>query len=599
MNTFVLFIYSSVHLVVVSPLSDLVQWFEMCASQEISNRIAECLFFEEYGHGFWVEETSPAIIAVHNGTFVHNIRKSRLISTIKTIETSAIIISLRTISNKPLICRRSFSGDRRLYQTFNNFLQSCLRAPPLKKAKIIMDPATLDSDLASIPSLVFDHYAHNAKIDKSKAVKSRSHMVMKVILSTLNLSISHCPRDEEMDEYDLEFLVDTVDELETLSETSELFDPGDIKEIMFMSSRLTSRHSTFVFLIDPLGKTVFIATIICTFLVGGTLLIGIKIEKFLPKSDKDREHQRRHGASSVVSVVIRPLLDQCEECHMTVPSQKVYFRLILLTWLLFCLIITETYRSELINHLMKPKFGSYWLESFQNLSEDDRNLFGFNGRFGHEGELFPIFVSEMEHTRNKELQKSLKILTKRLTPLLILKKKFILKSLQAELSRGSVSILAESFLLDSVCNILDNQFGGRYYELSKESIKNKRFWSVLDGPYQASILSVYDRLRDGGILEHFQAQQDMVDYYVTVYEVNRGFLRRTVYNPGNFSVEKFLFEPLQGPKQLKFKHIHILLILLVFGVMLSSLGLIYEALSKCITNCCNTRNKKHAKLRRA
>ena len=50
---------------------------------------------------------------------------------------------------------------------------------------------------------------------------------------------------------------------------------------------------------------------------------------------------------------IRPLLDQCYEI---LPSSSFRFRLVFLFWLFYCLIVSETYRGELVSYLTKPYY---------------------------------------------------------------------------------------------------------------------------------------------------------------------------------------------------------------------------------------------------
>lgn len=53
-----------------------------------------------------------------------------------------------------------------------------------------------------------------------------------------------------------------------------------------------------------------------------------------------------------METVLRPLLDQCQE-KLGVKSD--FFRIALAPWLFYCLIISETYRGELVSYLVRPE----------------------------------------------------------------------------------------------------------------------------------------------------------------------------------------------------------------------------------------------------
>lgn len=273
---------------------------------------------------------------------------------------------------------------------------------------------------------------------------------------------------------------------------------------------------------------------------------------------------------AISSVVIRPIFDQCEERHETLPSTKFYFRLILCTWLFYCLIITDTYRSELISYLMRPQIGISWLKKFSLLRPDQHFLrFGFRpGQTTSVNEFVQAEIESCRETEPKRAQFLEQILQgiSQTSKLMKEKKLDVLKTF----SVGGFIAFGDSFLLLSCIRVFERIVGGRFYEVSTDSVENRLYWAVSPGPWHTGVIGTMRRLRDGGILNYFAAQQDVVDYSLVGDDLIRNFFSKKEGDETKRDQRDIMQElAASGVQVLKVKHIYALLLLLVMGWVVS------------------------------
>jgi len=398
-------------------------------------------------------------------------------------------------------------------------------------------------------------------------------MIVSLIIKHLNVSISACPEPEPLSEdfeADIEFAVNTKEDFNELSKSSELFYSHETFIIKFASTYFMSgRRSSLTVLIGPLGFNVFVGTV-TTLLVIITLL-SIFTKLIEPSITFD----------SVTSVVLRPLLDQCEERRL--PSIKAYFRLILSTWLFYCLLVTDTYRSELISHMMKGQ-KKYWLREFKDITNPDCHITNFGNRPGQYPNSKDIIKSEMMNSVTLERRDKFSAIldnvnrtTEHLTQIHKLRGEkeyydYLIKSIQT----GAMLMIGDVFILKGFSDAAELLVGSRFYELSEEYIPNKIFWSVRQSPVQQSVISLLKRLRDSGTLQFFAAQDDSIHKAVINIQFKTTFSKGLKPESGVVSVRK------RGTVEtLKLRHVRTVCGILILGLIFSFAVLIVENIFKC------------------
>jgi hypothetical protein len=384
-------------------------------------------------------------------------------------------------------------------------------------------------------------------------------MTAKIILEQLNVSISSCPKpkssppDRISPANDVDFAVNTVEDHRMLSSNSEIFFSGETYVVKFASPFKQDNRQTVIVLIGPLGWNVFIATLSTT--------LGIICVLKLSSNGTIR-------TESIISAVVRPLLDQCEERKL--PSERIYFRIILLTWLFYCLLITETYRSELISHMMK-RTDKLWMKTIQEIATDTtHHLIQLGSRQGYKFMSESILYSEAINSVKEERKKKFTILIQKINDTVNWLRSQKRKRMNKEIAEGSAIIIGDSFMVELFSDVVEDISGSRFYEPSEEGLPSKIFWSVKYGPLQESILNMLKWLRDNGILDHFRYQQNSVDRSILKFQTNSLFVNVTFRSDLESDVVK-------REETLKMKHIGIIILLLGFGLLLSSISLTIES----------------------
>jgi hypothetical protein len=419
--------------------------------------------------------------------------------------------------------------------------------------------AQIDSQILSIRNIMLDSYLYSTFDKRVDQMLSRHHLITKVILEQLNVSVSSCPDPASYppDRFpisDLNFAVSTAENHKMRSWNSEIFYSGETFVVKFASAfQRNSRQSVFV-LIGPIGWKVFIVTVCTAVSIIWILWVSSKLYDSLK-------------IESVISAVLRPLLDQCEERKL--PTGRFYFRLILLTWLFYCLLVTETYRSELISHMMKhPK--QIWMNTFEELSEDTADkcmVVGVGSRPGQDFE--DIILSEaINSLTEKRKRRFLAILRKKnhtIDRIIALNR----TKADKEIAEGSAIIIGDLFIIELFSDALETLAGARFYEPSSEGLPRKIFWSVKYGPFQESILGILKWLRDFGILRHFLSQQDIIDRSILDLQVTQFFINVELRTDLESDVAR-------KEETLKLKHVRITILLLLIGLLFSSVSLMIE-----------------------
>ncbi|OXA42630.1 hypothetical protein Fcan01_22528 [Folsomia candida] len=440
----------------------------------------------------------------------------------------------------------------------------------ISKRSNIRSHDEIDNLLRSMSSLVLDFYDKLNQTTRRTDARSQVHMTLKVIMSHLNVSYSKCPKGDSAHHVDINWSVDTFQKQLDRRKGSELFWSGNIVQVKFMSCRRVNRFLTFLLLVGPLGFNIFLATLVLIAVHILTLGLTLNLElKLVGSNGNTNNINSKDQYTTISSVVVRPLLDQCEERHQTLPSIKFYFRLILCNWLFYCLIITDTYRSSLVSYLMRPQIGISWLKTFPELKTDQerRRILALGFRPGQTTSIDEFINSEIEscrHTNPKRVELLQHILQEIADTKALADEK--LYDINKQFTSGNMILVADSFLLSACARGFERFVGGRFYELSTESISNRVYWTVSPGPFQRRVTKVMRRLRDAGILDHFQGQQDLIDYSLLFHQLTRNFLSNKDGHETRRSQQELVSELAgNGPQSLKLKHIYALLLLLLIG----------------------------------
>lgn len=144
----------------------------------------------------------------------------------------------------------------------------------------------------------------------------------------------------------------TVERYEFASFFTNLYNPLFSPTDMFFTGHSTKtgflvpvdlQHNLdFEGILGPIGIEVLLWTVGCGFVVTLFFCFSAKFSV------------RKLGVFYSIELVIRPLLDQCQE---KLKYTENFFRIVVSPWLFYCLIISETYRGELVSYLVHPPKG--------------------------------------------------------------------------------------------------------------------------------------------------------------------------------------------------------------------------------------------------
>jgi hypothetical protein len=83
-----------------------------------------------------------------------------------------------------------------------------------------------------------------------------------------------------------------------------------------------------------------------------------------------------------------------------------------------------------------------------------------------------------------------------------------------EILLRKVSVLDDAFLLDLMFTLLERIFDIKHYKIGSESVLNNEYWAVKYGPNREAIVDVIGKLADGGILDQFRREQELMENVV-------------------------------------------------------------------------------------
>lgn len=243
----------------------------------------------------------------------------------------------------------------------------------------------------------------------------------------------------------------------------------------------------FVALVRPVGWRVFVCTAV-------TILVLTAVFKgYHRMSDVQIA-----PASKIALVLFRSHIDQCttqtEICRILRGKPDLQF--LYTVWLFYCLLIAATYRSNLVQQLMKPT-STVSASTFKELLEDGRQIVGLGGKRPGEYPRIKEFIrSEAEKMETKE------------------GRDVLLNILQVydsdggrkpdKILSGKINMLEDQVMLEVVFAIMRDRYGVNNFRIAKDVISNEEYWAVKYGPWTKDIVTIIGRLVNGGLTDFFR-----------------------------------------------------------------------------------------------
>lgn len=341
--------------------------------------------------------------------------------------------------------------------------------------------------------------------------------------------------------------------------------PGMAVHTKFITPQIISRRKFWLSLLGPLGFEVF-----CSIILLIPIMIGVS---YLATRFTVSKSPPSFG--DLTSAIIRPLLDQCMEDQIFPFS---YFRLILSGWLLYCLIVSETYRGELKSHLMAPADPVY-LKTFRELS-----LTGWKKKI-------PLVIfNPVEHVK-KDIREALSDANETEWEQLG-KKKNSFHYLQRRIKwyenktdfnivenffRGKLHIIDHEETLKMILNTYEADYGSPFYRISDDELVNEELWKMIAGPLEYELARDINWCRDTGIISHLSR------HYRILSDVAEKEALRTSWF-ANYTGKIKPAALAEGPHKLEVRHFEAVFGILAFSCTLSFLALLIEI---CFWKCKN------------
>lgn len=354
--------------------------------------------------------------------------------------------------------------------------------------------SVMDDYISRIESILLDHYEwYQDPVQRIVHTKNRHIMLIKVLVERHNLSISNCGRSQfpkNRDQWDIDLAVYTYPQkFHHLGTTNvDLIHSGEQVKVQFAAVRRYDIYTLFVGLVSPMGWKVFAASVLL--LVFLTLcIVGYHhhlTDYIIPPAV---------SASRVAEFLMRANIEQCVINAQTtvILGNKIDLKLIYATYLLYCIVISTAFKSNLVQELMKPS-ATLSSRTFQELVVDSRSIYSLDERKG--GQSMSAYTSlESEVARYPEksvYQKLLKKYNRRTAP-----------DIDHVLS-GKVNIMDEGELLKIMFEILEQKYGLRGYKIGTESIVNDVFWAVKHSEVSTGIRETLRIIISSGIGNHFR-----------------------------------------------------------------------------------------------
>lgn len=366
-----------------------------------------------------------------------------------------------------------------------------------------MRAVKVDSYLHRTKSIVLDFYEwYTNGFERIMNVKNRHIMVLKVLAGHLNRSLSSCGSSQfksaKHDKHEIDFATVTTLEKRHKYKTWELFHPREQSEVGFAAVRKQDYFSVLVALVKPIGWKIFFAT--------GILIPILTLFVFLYQTMSDNMtlvSRSKPETAKISGFLIRAHIDQCVENKNTtlIVGKKMDLRILYMSWLFYCLIVTTTYRTNLIQELMKPA-ATISPETFEELLADPRPFVGFDGgKGGQRVEVGNILASEAIAYSNRVISKDGNDnVYKRLG------ERYKKRGIQGaeDVLETKLNMFDEVDILHEMFEILERKYGIQHYKIAKVSLTNDISWAVKRSQGSARILETLEILATSGILDFYR-----------------------------------------------------------------------------------------------
>jgi hypothetical protein len=422
--------------------------------------------------------------------------------------------------------------------------------PPWKQQTPIHH-SKLDSWIHNRTNLILDFYRLRKKLRRTEGL-NRHLMTVKILIESLNLSISACDPSDAAD-FDIKFGLTTVtksDRKYSLIFSRETF------QLKFLSPKRKNHNFTFSFLVAPIGERCLLATLISAVLIALTLTgMGAFASH---KISVSKQNVVRYFFT-LLNMLALSLIDQCISWRR-VSKQLFTINLIYGLWLFYSVLVQSSYRSGFIRQLVKPP-SSVWITTFKELSEDhSREVVGLGdgGRFGQAPNVTEILISEHKNSLDEQRKESLRKISDKFTKPRTIDFHKIL--------RGKVNVLDDAFAMQVLHEAFVRQYGSSIYGLSTDFVNNFEFWAVKQGRYGKPVLEIIRKLVSGGITDHFKIQQEIQDLTVVSNFMRDYVFEHPLYSNGKNYMKFQSSELSTEPVPLKLSHVNVLLIALSFAL---------------------------------
>lgn len=456
--------------------------------------------------------------------------------------------------------------DYQIQRFIKNFHKSCIRLIGLPfDVYHTFKGDKKDERLSKLQSIIFHYYL--AKVNLQLTIDTEmlidpAELIAKYIINQLNLSVSTCG-DEYYSHsnklpgkitFDLDNRESKYDVQLLLSGMSTLLDIGDTLEIKFLSPQVNHRYNNFTGILGPLDWKI----ILNLFTVAIILILVIKL--FLIR------FSIKINTATLIGVIIRPLVHQWHDDKLS--SKKSWFRLILATWLMCCLIIPGTYRGALVTYLMKSGEGSSWLQTFEELGVSKTPLLVLKTYPNIENEISKMLNSELKRRSTVQSQKAFQN---------ILHKMDVVESGTNQLkllTEGLSAIIGTSNHLESFCKTMELIYWKGFYKVSKDWMKSPQFWAIAHGFLEDDIFNAMIWLTDYGVPKLLRHYYDLIMKIITGKQIQQAIVQHSLTNLEILNDEKSR----SGPKSLKFRHVVPVIAVLLMGICISLIVFVGETI---------------------
>lgn len=369
----------------------------------------------------------------------------------------------------------------------------------------IPDVGKSDAYFAASQSIMLDFYkVSDNNYVRMRNMKNRHHMVVKVVLKHLNLSVDACGSHrflEDGSQRHLDFGISSYKQQHEKLQTASLIHSGEQFRIIFASMRREVFSGMFVSLVKPIGTQVLVFSLVLIVLLTTFLWLYVK---FLVKVGQKRAALSETKVVDVILYLFRGHVDQCVDTgNVFRGHHRNDLKVLHAAWLCYTLLVLAAYRSNLIDTLMQP--GSYERhETFEQLANDERTIvgIGLEGRPGQSSNIRTIMAGEVAKSKSDSTHTFERIGAK-------FNKSYVPNAL--EILEGRFNFMDDEIMVEKTFLVLEKRYGVHHYEIGRESLKNEEFWSVShSAPKARQILRVIRHLAECGALDNFRREQESV-----------------------------------------------------------------------------------------